>query len=161
MNWESYEAAVRQLNFMLKEKRFAEALGQVDQLLETSPGSVALWIKWAMLIQLQNDDVDLPPLGECRESLKRAIQLEPDSSAAYIELGNFEYAVADDLRAALDCFEKATGHAESGLKAALIGLMKCQMELGRQDDALTTLERMKTIFPDDLEVAMMEDEITG
>jgi tetratricopeptide (TPR) repeat protein len=159
MDWEDYKTSVWQLNSLITEKRLGAALKHVDKLLEKSPGSVALLIKRATLLQLQDDDTQAASLADCRKSLGLAIELEPNSIEPYIELGNFEYAVADNAHAALGYFEKAISPAEAGLKAALIGMVKCQMELGRPSDASRTMERMKTIFPDDLEVLMLEDEL--
>jgi tetratricopeptide (TPR) repeat protein len=160
MSWEIFRDSVADLSTLIAEKRLAEALRLVEELLEKSPGSVLLLIKRAMLIQLQEDSTDLPPLEAARESLERAIEAEPDSIEPYIELGNFEYAVADDPLTALGLFEEAASHAENSLKAALIGTVKCQLELGRADEARRTIERGKTYFPNDLELMLLEEELT-
>lgn len=160
MHWERYKGALQRITALIGERRFDDALEQVDQLLDSSPNAVGLLIKRAMLIQLQdNENIGAPPLSEVRESLERAIEIEPNSIDAYVELGNFEHAVADDPKAALEHFKKAMTYSEDGLKAALIGMMKCQVEIGCPEDARSTLKRLQVLFPDDLDVAMMEDEL--
>ncbi|MEM9489869.1 MAG: hypothetical protein AAGC55_12030 [Myxococcota bacterium] len=158
MDWEDYKTSVRQLDALIAERRLDAALAHVDRLLASSPGSVALLIKQATLRQLQNDDAQTPTLADCRQSLERAIELEPNAVEPYVELGHLDYAVADDPQTALISFEKAVESAAKGLKEGLIGMAKCQLELGQLDAVQKIIEYLKLLFPDDLDVAMLEDE---
>ncbi len=159
MNLNDYKGALQNLNASIKGKHLSEALQQVNQLLKAYPYSVSLLVKRAMLIQVQDESSDLPPLEEARRNLELAIELEPHSVETLIELGNFDYAVADHSESAIVHFERAISESEMGLKAAMVGMIKSQIELGLVNEAQASLERSKTLFPDDLDILMLQDEL--
>lgn len=89
----------------------------------------------ARIIQLAEESADYT-LEDVEESLLQAIQIEPDNLAAYIELGYFYYAVADQSDRSLSFFERAQEYAEKSLLSAMLGKAKALVDIGKSDEAV-------------------------
>jgi len=78
MQVDEFVLSLQRITHLIEKHHFQKALQFVDTLLGQNPVSPTLWLKRAMLIQLQDADQDLPPLDAVRESLVQAIeQIEP------------------------------------------------------------------------------------
>jgi hypothetical protein len=108
---------------------FAQALTQVDRLLEEWPSNPHLLVLRAELIQLQ-DTCEGPTLDDVKADLECAVELDPDSPAPLIELGHFLLAVEDDAGAAAQCFQTAMDLGVRLLKDAQDGRDQAREELG-------------------------------
>lgn len=151
MDTQLLKEALDKLDALHREKKYGDALALVEGLLVQYPHLVALLIKRAKLIQLfDGSDVSkLPGLEAALESLQQAVMLAPEDITSRIELGHYEYAVNDRPSEAIKHFEAAQESAESGLKQALIGLIKCHADTKSLEQAKNLLERAKVFFPDD------------
>jgi predicted Zn-dependent protease len=116
---------------------FAGALTQVERLLEEWPSNPHLLVLRAELVQLQ-DTCEGPTLGQAKDDLERAVELDPDSPAPLIELGHFLLAIEDDAEAAVQCFQRAMNLCVRLLKDAQHGRDQARQELGqvRPEDPL-------------------------
>jgi predicted Zn-dependent protease len=109
---------------------FAQALTQVDRLLEEWPSNPHLLVLRAELIQLQ-DTCEGPTLDDVKADLEHAVELDPDSPAPLIELGHFLLAVEDDAEAAVPCFQRAVDLCVRLLKDAQHGRDQAHQELAQ------------------------------
>ena len=150
-----------QLDTLFKNHKFKDALKLVEDLISQYPHSVELLVKYAKIIQLidEKDLSKIPPLDVALESLKKAHMLAPRSIEPCLELGYFEYAVNDRPDEAVKYFEVAEEIAIEGLKDALMGLIKCNVEIGNMSHAKEILREAKAIFPDDIDIDILELEL--
>jgi tetratricopeptide (TPR) repeat protein len=107
---------------------FAKALALVDRLLKQWPDNPLLLVKRAQLIQLQETE-EGPSLEEAKASLERAVGLDEASPAPLIELGFFLFAVEDNAKAALPCFQKAERLLAGLLRECRKGIKDVSAEL--------------------------------
>jgi tetratricopeptide (TPR) repeat protein len=106
--------------------------------LEQWPDNPQLLIRWASLVQLQEDQAG-PTLSEAKAALQRAVELDDESAAAWIERGHFLDAVEDDAPAAARCFDKAIALCKRLLREALLGRARTLSELERPTEALACI----------------------
>jgi len=121
-----------------RARRYPHALTEVTRLLEQWPDNPQLLILWANLVQLQDEQTG-PTLDEAKAALQRAVELDEESPAAWIERGYFLDAVADDAPAASKCFEKAIGLCRRFLREALLSQARVLSELERPAEALACI----------------------
>ena len=113
------------------------ALEEVDALLTTWPGNPQLQILRASLIQLH--DHPTSTLDDAKQALQEAVDLDPSSPAAAIELGHFLDAVEDNPKAASKQYTNAIIQARRLLIEGLIGQAKVLLQLDKKDEVLKCL----------------------
>jgi tetratricopeptide (TPR) repeat protein len=153
--------ALTALRALRREHRFDEALTLIERLLEEEPNSTELLVYRAQLLQLAPSVPASDPLAAAEESLAQACALAPDNPEPRIEMGHFLYAVQNRPAAALSYFEAAERLAREELKDALIGKIKCLVELGRAAEARGDLAASMQIFPDDTDLGVLQAEFEG
>lgn len=114
------------------EEHYDEALAEVETLLDTWPGNPHLHVLKASLVQLQEDPKY--DLGEAKQALQRAIELDRDSPTAAIELGHFLDNVEDDPQAAVKAYAEGVAAARHLLIDGLIGQAKSYRQLNKKED---------------------------
>jgi tetratricopeptide (TPR) repeat protein len=148
------------VNSFHNQGKYAEALKLVEKLLNDYPYSVELLVKRAKIIQLlDNNDAEIPSLETAIESLKIANIIAPKSIDTCIELGYFEYAINNCPGDAINYFDVARKNAELGLKEALMGEIKCYIDMENISQARELIEKAKVFFPDDSEIGVLEFEL--
>ena len=152
---------IERLDALNSQRDYWDALKLVEEILAQCPYSSFFLVKKAQIIQLLNKckESEIPPLSVVEECLKFANLLGPNSIESYIESGCFEYTVKDNPKDALEYFETARKNAEKGLKSALIGKIKCYLDMGRMSEAKDQLANAKVLFPEDDEFVEIEFEI--
>jgi tetratricopeptide (TPR) repeat protein len=144
--------ALSEIRVLQRERRFDEALARVERLLAEGPCSTELLVSRARLLQLSSHSPD---------EADAADPLAPEGIEPRIELGYFLYAVRDRTAEALGHFEDAERLACNLLKDALMGQLRCLAELGRADELQATLADAVQLFPDDLDVGLLQAELEG
>lgn len=150
MDLEDFLATLSQVGRLHGQRNYEAAYQLVGELLAIHPFSADLLVKRAKLAQLLDRDApgsDLA-LGAVRSDLERARTLEPDGLATVLELGHFGHAVEDDAQAGLGDFERARTLAESALREALLGKIRCLLELRELDLARSELDTAEAYFGD-------------
>lgn len=92
--------------------------------------SPAELVQKARCIQLSTGE--LASVDDAEESLRRALELDPEYLPALLELGWFHHTVRDDPRSALGFFEKALAISKAAGDEALKGLSECRNELKQE-----------------------------
>lgn len=160
MDVQKFKHAIDRVSELHKQRDYNSALKLVQELLSHYPYSVDLLVKYAKLIQLSDDNsAEFPPLEAVSENLKLAHIISPQSIEPCIELGYFEYAVNNCPDQAIQYFKVAQLNAESGLKSALIGQIKCYIDMENIPLAIEVLEKAKVLFTDDIDLKMIEAEL--
>lgn len=127
--------------FRLWERgEYDTALRDVELLLEQWQGNPQLQILRGSLIQLQGRAA--ATLDDAKQALQSAVELDPSSPAASIELGHFFDAVEDNPGAAAKIYAKAITNARRLLIEALIGQAKSLLQLDRKEEALDCLAQL-------------------
>lgn len=121
-----------------QDGEYDAALEKVSRLLLAWPGNALLLVMWADLVQLQEAEQG-PALEEVRQAYQQAAELDPESPAALLELGNFLFQVEDDAEASLKPYEKAISLCKRFLVEAALGKAKALDELGRESEAAACL----------------------
>ncbi len=115
-----------------KQQRYDDALNEVEALLQRWPGNAHLHVLWASLVQLQESS--RYELGEAKEALAKAVELDKGSPAAEIELAHFLDCVEDDPESASEVYDQAVKAARRLLLEGLIGQAKSFRQLNRRED---------------------------
>nr|AGC72575.1 hypothetical protein [uncultured bacterium A1Q1_fos_1870] len=155
MPLQPYREALGRVTILKREKKLGEALCVLEELLREHPHSSELLVQRAMLQQLASGDHSLEDI-EC--DLRAAQLLAPSHPAPQLELGHFLYAVRDSAKEALPCFHVARGLAAEALKEALLGEIKCHLELRAWSEVEEALAEAERLFPGDLELALVRAE---
>jgi tetratricopeptide (TPR) repeat protein len=119
---------------------FDAALSEVDALLQEWRGNSQLQIWRASLIQLQ--DSPSQTLEAAKQALQQAVDLDPSSPAASIELGHYLDSVEDNPKAAAKAFSKAIMEARRLLIEGLIGQARALLQLDRKEEVLKSLAEL-------------------
>lgn len=127
----------------MKSGEIAKALDGVEALLARWPGSAALHILRAELIQLSNEQS--PSLETARQSLEHAREYDESSVEACTELAHFQFSVEDDPAGADKSFAAAIDIATRQLTTALVGRAAALTELGRSEEAFDCLARAQWV----------------
>lgn len=162
MDITDYKQALDHVRSLAKESRFGSAYAAIQKLQDRGYLTAELLVQRAWCIQMMEEsDCAAHPestLKSASHSLKTAHHLEPSAPQPLIEWGYFEYAINDDAGAAVPLFQEARDLAESQLREALIGLVKCCHELGDISKRDELLLRLSTLFPDDPEIDTLRQE---
>jgi hypothetical protein len=116
------------------ENDYDAALAEVESLLHSFPGNAHLHVLWASLVQLQEEPKH--ELGEAKQALQQAVELDKGSPAAAIELGSFLDNVEDDPQAAARAYGEGVAAARRLLLDGLIGQAKAFRQLGKREEFL-------------------------
>jgi tetratricopeptide (TPR) repeat protein len=138
-----YEGKLEEVQSLMSRAKFAEALQRLDELLQQWPDQPALLVLHGELIQLQNETG--LELEEAAAAFKRATKLDPRNADAWLELGQFQYAVKDNAKTAEKTFAQAIAVASETLVAALIGRAGALEELGRKREAFDCLHAARSL----------------
>jgi tetratricopeptide (TPR) repeat protein len=120
-----------------KQGKYDRALAEVESLLKVWPGNAHLHVLWASLVQLQEGPVH--DLGEAKEALQQAVQLDIGSPTAAIELGHFLDNVDDDPQGASRTYADGIAVARQRLIDGLIAQAKAFQQLNRKKEFLRCL----------------------
>lgn len=149
MDLEAYTQALDKLEGLHARGDYEATYTSLSELVAAWPGAAALLIRRGRVGQLRDEG----SLEAIRDDLETAAALDPDSAAARLELGHFEYAVEDDPAAGLAAFEEAARLAGEQHLEALIGQARCLVELGRLADARRVLTEAVAISADPSDLA--------
>lgn len=151
MNLQSFLERLSELDELHARREYEAAYDLVVDLLGQQPHSADLLVKRAKLEQLL--DRDEPGGGVSLESVRAHLEaahlLQPRAVEPLLELGHLAYAVEDDPEAGLRSFEAARESAESALREALLGKIKCLIEVGEPTLALAEIEAAAACFDSD------------
>jgi tetratricopeptide (TPR) repeat protein len=133
----SFKQGMSKVRRHWRARQFDLALGEVDGLLKSWPGSAYLHTLWAALVQLQ--DSPTHSLDEAKRALQRAMEIDESSPAAAIDLGHFLDAVEDDPQAASKPFSEGIVRARRLLMDGLLGQARALLQIGKRDEAMKCL----------------------
>ena len=133
----NYKRQIKAIRALMADQKYAQALNEVDKLLQEWQDQPALLVLRAELIQLQEKDG--PPLEDAAEALKRATTLHEQNGDAWLELGHFQFAVEDNAKAAEKSFAHAVDASRETLIAALLARAAALEELDRKREAFDCL----------------------
>jgi len=119
------------------DEHYDRALALVEKSLQDWPGNAQLYVAWAGLVQLQEDPTH--DLGEVKEALESAAEMDTDSPAAAIELGHFLDAVEDNPRASSKAFAEGVTRARRLLIDGLLGQARALLQLNKRKEATKCL----------------------
>jgi hypothetical protein len=128
---------------LMADHKYAQALVEVDKLLEQWEDQPALLVLRGELIQLQEEGG--PHLEDAADALKRATILHDKNGDAWLELGHYQLAVEDNAKAADRSFAKAVDTSRETLIAALLGRAAALDELNRKSEAFDCLSAARSL----------------
>jgi tetratricopeptide (TPR) repeat protein len=133
----SFKRGMSTIRTHIANDKYAEALREVDRLLQDWKDQPALLVLRGELIQLQEKNG--PSLEVAAGSLKMATTLDDQNGEAWLELGHYQFAVEDNAKAAEKSFAKAVSTSSETLAAALLGRAGALEEMGRTREAFDCL----------------------
>jgi hypothetical protein len=147
------------LGEMYANREYEAAYDLVVDLLEEAPYSADLLVKRARLEQLLDTPRDDVSPDSARSHLQVAQQLQPDAVEPLLELAHLTYAVQDDPEAGLRYFQAALDRADTTLREALFGKIKCLLELRELALAEAEIEAASGYFGSDVDIQELETEL--
>ncbi len=130
------------------------AIEQYERAVALDPGFAVAWVKLSIARStLYFNGEPSPALATAaREAAERALQLAPDLADAHGAMGWYLQLVAEDLPGAAE--QCAKGLAISPEHAGLLALAaSIEINLGRWEEALTHIERARTLAPRSVYIA--------
>jgi tetratricopeptide (TPR) repeat protein len=134
----SFKRGVAQVKREWRAAHYDRALSSASRLLMEWPDNPRLLIMWGALVQLQSGEAGAT-LDEAQGALRRAVELDEESPAAWKELGHFLSAVEDDAGGASRCFDKTISLCKRLLAEALLANAQSLTELERREEALACI----------------------
>jgi tetratricopeptide (TPR) repeat protein len=126
---------------LLHRQLFDEALGVISSLERSRALDPSELVAKGRTILLASVEVSVP-LSAAREAFEMALELDPDSLPALLELGWYYHAVEDDSERALPFFERAIELSREHLTEAARGRAGCLAELSSQAAAAASLKSL-------------------
>jgi tetratricopeptide (TPR) repeat protein len=111
---------------LARDSRFDDAVAMIDGLEAQGFTSPQLQVLKGTYLQLGASGKY--SLDDVEEAFRRAIDLDPDSAEAHIDLGWFLCRVVEDTVQARSCFEEALRLATDLRNEARTGLAECDRE---------------------------------
>lgn len=149
---------INNIRDLCSSRKYGEALTKLDLLIGEIEGlcfSSYFLIERSILIQLQDDEMNNDvckekswTLEDAEKNLRDAILIDPYSLEALIELGYFVFVGNDDKTDSLSYFEKAIDKCNDSLERALLGKIKCILEIEGPQAAKKLLVKAERQFPD-------------
>jgi hypothetical protein len=153
------------LRELYKQREFRVVVLESRRLLTEYPGAVPLLLLKALSIaQLNDAESNIAPWGEEKEALLLAVEVDPLSTLAMIELASYLFASEGGTTKALELFEKSIALNSDRLRRSYVGAVKCLMDLAEADDrdptriaagrasAKNMLDSATRLFPNDDEL---------
>jgi tetratricopeptide (TPR) repeat protein len=137
-NYSDFEKVIPEITELMTSKRFDE-VAQIFRHMEGLKLPVNLLVAKATAIQLANEPAGYE-LDDARNSLLKAVSLDPGYIDGWVELGHFYFALDDNPRAALTCFEFALPRVKNQYKNLVLATARALAELGKTDEAIEFLD---------------------
>lgn len=134
----SFTAGLSDVMSLWVDEDYARALDRVEDLRSAWPGNAQLLVLRAQLIQLADEPA--ASLADAQRALEQAVEFDPQSPAAAIELGHFLDNVEDDPQAAARAFAQGIATARRRLIEGLLGRARSLLQLDRRDEAAHDLD---------------------
>jgi tetratricopeptide (TPR) repeat protein len=132
---------------LLSENQYSNALLIVHKLLEKYPFSTRLLLLKGQLIQLLDEYSELGELQDASDALESAVDLDGESIDALNELAMFRHVVEDKHDEAISLFEKSIIKCLDFLEEAYLGKAKCLFETDRVFESLNCLNEGLQLIP--------------
>lgn len=153
----SFKSRLAKVSRLWDKQDHDAALTEVETMLGTWPGNAHLHVLKASLVQLQEETQYA--LNDAKISLKQAVELDPNSPEATIELGYYLDNVEDDPRTAEKAYAAGAAIARRFLIDGLIGQAKVYRQLNKQEEFLHCLQQL--VYISYFEFISKHNESTG
>jgi len=139
----SFTKGLAEVLSLKDREEYERALTRLEELRQAWPGNAQLHVLWASLVQLQEESAH--SLDDAKRTLQHALDLDPKSPTAAIELGYFLDNVEDNPQAATKAFAQGIATARQLLIDGLLGQAKALLQLDKHEDALRCLVEAHTL----------------
>ena len=138
---------LKDIERLLKENQYSNALLIVNKLLEKYPFLTRLLLLKGRLIQLLDEESELGELQDALDALESAVELDSESIDALNELAMFRHVVEDKHDEAMLLFEKSIAKSFQFLEEAYPGKARCLFDKDRIFESLNCLNEGLQVIP--------------
>ena len=143
MNTKQLARCIRRVEKLFYNAKFDESLLLASKILQKNKNNTQLMILKGKLLQLS----DKGNLAGALKMFKEVLELDNGNVEALIELAYFYYAVQNESRKSVKCFERAIELSEKNVETAYIGKAKAFIDLGEYRKAKVVLRKYLAINP--------------
>ncbi len=135
---------------------WSEAAKEYNEVLELEPNNAEVYGR----LGLTYHNAGIVP--EAIKSLEHALRLDPGLPGVEALLG-LDYVVVGKYADAIPCLERAFAKEEAPAVRSLVGerLAQCYLKLGKTDQSLQTVQKLRELYPDDPDVLYTAAKVYG
>jgi Tfp pilus assembly protein PilF len=116
-------------------------------------------IKKGELIQLLPEASELGELSDAQKALELALEIDPKSVEAILELAHFYSAVLDQEREAEKLFDQAVQRCSEFLEEAYRGKIQSLVSRGKSVEARRWVQKAQKLFPASVDIGASGEKI--
>jgi tetratricopeptide (TPR) repeat protein len=143
---------MEEIDNLLREGNYEAAFVLLERLLSEYPFVTRLLIKKGELIQLLPEASELGELSDAQKTLELAVEIDPQSVEAILELAYFYSAVLDREKESEKLFDRAIQRCFEFLEQAYLGKIQSLMSRGRSVEARQWFQEAQKLFPTSMDI---------
>lgn len=156
---DSLHQKLKEIEKLSKQGNYEAALVKINDFLSEYPYITRLLLLKGEIIQLLDEDSPLAELKDARKAFELAMEVDPKSIEALLELAHFYSAVEDNDLKAIQFFDQTIQLCLMLLQEAYIGKIKTLINSERKSEALELIKAALKLFPDSDEIQKLEKDM--
>ena len=142
-----FHKKIKEIEDLSMKEDYEAALILLESLLSMYPFITQMLIKKAELIQLLPEKSDLGELSDAQRILELAVEIDPKSAEAILELAHFHSAVLDQEKEAEKLFDRTIQICSEFLEDAYRGKIQSLIDRDRREEASRWIQAAQKLFP--------------
>jgi tetratricopeptide (TPR) repeat protein len=154
-----FQQKMKEIEDLSAQEDYEVALTLLEHLLSEYPFVTQMLIKKGQLIQLLPEASELGELSDAQKALELALEIDPKSMEAILELAHFYSAVLDQEREADKLFDQAVQRCSEFLEEAYRGKIQSLVSRGKSVEARRWVQKAQKLFPASVDIGASGEKI--
>lgn len=147
-----FQKKIKEIEDLSTKEDYETALILLESLLSEYPFVTQMLIKKAELIQLLPETSELGELSDAQKALELAVEIDPKSVEAILELAYFHSAVLDQEKEAEKLFDRTIQICFEFLEDAYRGKIQSLISRDRREEANRWIQEAQKLFPASVDI---------
>ena len=147
-----FQQKMKEIEDLSAQEDYGAALTLLERFVSKYPFVTRMLIRKGELIQLLPETTELGELSDAQNALEMAVEIDPKSVEALIELAHFYSAVLDRDLEAEKRFDQAIERSREFLEEAYRGKISTLISRGENVAAYQCLQEVQSFFPDSVDI---------
>lgn len=151
-----FQEKIKEIEDLSMKKDYETALILLESLLSEYPFVTQMLIKKGELIQLLPETSELGELSDAQKALELAVEIDPKSVEAILELAYFHSAVLDQEKEAEKLFDRTIQICFEFLEDAYRGKIQSLISCDRREEANQWIQEAQKLFSASLDMEKLD-----